>query len=70
MDRRPEVASPDAEMEGAVVTRRLPGNVGEYRFDLAAIGGAGIVRDTVMREPGTLLVERTERQGTRGAPVR
>ena len=49
-------------MEGAVVTRQIPEDIGDYRFDMIVIGaginGAGIARDAAMRGLNVLLLDK------------
>ena len=49
-------------MEGAVVTRQIPEDIGDYRFDMVVIGaginGAGIARDATMRGLNVLLLDK------------
>jgi glycerol-3-phosphate dehydrogenase len=51
-------------MEGAVVTRQIPEDIGDYRFDLIVIGaginGAGIARDAAMRGLNVLLLDKSD----------
>jgi glycerol-3-phosphate dehydrogenase len=51
-------------MEGAVVTRQIPEDIGDYRFDMIVIGaginGAGIARDAAMRGMDVLLLDKSD----------
>jgi glycerol-3-phosphate dehydrogenase len=51
-------------MEGAAVTRQIPEDIGDYRFDLIVIGaginGAGIARDAAMRGLNVLLLDKSD----------